>query len=184
MPAVASSGDAALAHFPKSARGGWVDDGGHIGVCDGFRSLWGKKSNALVKSRSYHAAQAQRRHSCEPPCLFQAVCFFAFHVRRQPGHVFCVSQRGACRCARRGPCDHSHLPSRAPPLTHPPTRSAAPLPHPAARFVSAPANYDTVGLIACVLVVNACIAGYVWMAFNEAEEEEQGGGGGGAVKRD
>ena len=39
------------------------------------------------------------------------------------------------------------------------------------------------GLIACVLVVNACIAGYVWMAFNEAEEETEGGGVG-AVKRD
>ena len=71
--------------------------------------------------------------------------------------------------------------SRAAP-THP---HRPPSPHPAAKFVSAPANYDTVGLVACVLVVNACIAGYVWMAFNEAEEEEGGvGGGGAAVKRD
>lgn len=83
------------------------------------------------------------------------------------------------RARRRGPATHPFPPPpRAPPpLTHP--LGSLLLPRPAARFVSAPANYDTVGLIACVLVVNACIAGYVWMAFNEAEEEE-----GGAAKRD
>ena len=52
-----------------------------------------------------------------------------------------------------------------PPLT------PSPFPPRAAKFVSSPASYDMVGLVACVLVVNACIAGYVWMAFTEADEE-------------
>ena len=55
----------------------------------------------------------------------------------------------------------------------PPFSPSPPSPFPprAAKFVSSPASYDMVGLVACVLVVNACIAGYVWMAFTEADDE-------------
>jgi hypothetical protein len=108
-------------------------------------------------------ATTTRCYSGEQAGVRQAFFLLAVHVCRELGHVFPVSQRTRGWCEARRPSRTNRAP---PPLT-----PRAFCPFCAAHFVSSPSSYDTVGLIACVFVVNACIAGYIWMAFSEAGEE-------------
>ena len=97
------------------------------------------------------------------PVFTKLLAFSLFMFASSLGTFFTFrSASVACACAGP-PIPRALFPSDPPPPQ---------VFHLAAFFTDAPKNYDLVGLVACVFVVNACIALYVWMAFSEEDGKE------------